>query len=182
MKYQPEGKTVNIALSITSLVLFIINYTRIKAIRVLRRLKPKMSEKKYKPAMMTLTISGYISVSAHFLMTFFSAKEFSIPHSIFLNITYISGVVNMFATDITLKTIYLSSKNFSRVLSMISFAVVLSFTTLRYYVPLDPEDTIRLTIANLFGIFSYICYYLKIFLVKYDIPDIGIRVSQRIKF
>lgn len=178
--YQPEGKIVSIFMMVSSIIMFIIFYSRLTAFKIMRKLKPKMSEKKYKPAMMTLSISGYICVAFHFLMTFISVGESEIAHAIFVNIMYLSGIVYMFALDITLKTIYLSSRMFSRILSMASFAVTFSFLVLRYFIPMDQGDAIRITIANLFGDLAFICLYTKIFIVKFDIPPIGVRVSRRI--
>ena len=177
---QPAGRISNVGLSATSFIVMFVVYIREKEVSIIRRDITKMPERRYKATRRAMTISAYIFVISSILTTFFNYKYCKIPHIIFINFMYLSFVAYSFAGDMIFKLIGHPTKRFSRVLSMIEFTSILIFLALRYYVPNDSNDTLRLTSGNFFAVLSYIGLYTKLFVTKFDIPNCGIRISRGI--
>ena len=178
--FDPEARVVTAGLSATSFILMFILYVREKMVFIIRKKITKIPERRYTITHIIMKISSIVAVVSHLLLTLFTYRDFDIFHPICVNIMYYAFVVYTFTGDMVFKLIGYPSKRFSRILTMIYFTLVLTFLALRYYVPNDEGDILRLTAGNMFGVLAYAALYLKIFVTKFDLPECGIRLSRRI--
>ena len=180
--FDPESRIVTAGFSATSLLIMVIVYVREKIIYLSKKKISRLPERRYTTTHRIMKISAYVSVICHLLITIFTYRDFPIFHAICINLTYYGFVVYSFTGDMVYKLVGYPAQRFSRVMTMILFTFTLTFLALRYYVPNDSGDALRITAANFFAVLAYISLYLKLFLVKFDLPQCGIRLSRKISF
>ena len=178
--FDPESRIVTAGLAATSLLIMMIVYVRAKIVFLSKKKISKIPERRYSITHRIMMISSYVAVICHLLTTIFTLRDFPIMHAICINLTYYSFVVYSFTGDMIFKIVGYSAHRLSRVMTMVLFTFTLTFLALRYYVPNDKGDALRITAANLFAVLAYISLYLKLFLVKFDLPTCGIRLSKKI--
>ena len=186
-----EGRISTILNSLEIAIISIMLFIRHRVIDILKASSEKSQKLHNIIFYWTMRISAYTAIAGRLTSLFCSLDQNRGVHLIGLNVMCYSFSLYLILNDTLCKSFGYECKKPSQILSYLYVSCVLVFFAMRFYSPKSKEkeysnknrdvfDFINFSVSSFFGIVASIVLAIKLYLMKFDIPEYGVRLMKRI--